>query len=76
MVEISRVASWEPLDTNHGHKQADFQHAWKPTWTKLGHQVPYKERIEFIGFRQASAVSRIKRKWAFYCRVVNIDAKN
>ena len=29
-----------------------------------------------MGFRQASAVSRIKRKWAFYCRVVNIDAKN
>ena len=29
-----------------------------------------------MGFRQASAVSRIKQKWTFYCRVVNIDAKN
>ena len=29
-----------------------------------------------MGFREASAVSRIKRKWTFYCRVVNIDAKN
>ena len=27
-------------------------------------------------FRQATAVSRIKQKWAFYCRVVNTDATN
>ena len=29
-----------------------------------------------MGFRQASAVARIKQKWTFYCRVVNIDARN
>ena len=29
-----------------------------------------------MGFRQASAVSRIKRKWTFYWRVVNIDVKS
>ena len=44
--------------------------------TKLGHQVPSKSRVQVLRVRPASTALNMKQKWTFYCRVVNIDAKN
>ena len=44
--------------------------------TKSDDQDPAKETIEINGFRQDLAASRMKQKWVFYYRVVNIDVKS